>query len=92
MLKATRTLAGDVIRIDSATKRLLKSIINIMLHTRTPLIVEYLKADMKREMTINVVLKLKNCTNHLHKELRLKSIFVFMSDSCNAMRDMYRLL
>lgn len=56
---------GGVIEIDGATNRLSKSVSNVIINLPVHLPVEYLRAELKRETTVNVVAKITEDINRL---------------------------
>lgn len=89
---AIRSARGGVIGIDGATNVLSKSMSNVIIHTPTPLFIEYLKSDMHRETTANVAAKVKDVLQRIDEKLGFKCCDAFISDSCNGMRDLRKRL
>lgn len=83
---------GGVLGVDGATNRLAKSVSNVIVHTPTPFFIEYLRADLKRETTVNVVAKLEDTIKRIDESTSIRTIFSFVSDSCNGMRDVRKRL
>lgn len=83
---------GGTLSIDGATDNLAKSKSNVILHTPIPFFIEYMRSDLKRETTPNVVKKLEDTIKRLHEKVGMKCISSFVSDSCNGMRDVRKTL
>ncbi|KAI0557612.1 hypothetical protein FGB62_283g01 [Gracilaria domingensis] len=56
---------GGVVAIDRATNKLFKSVSNIIIHTKLPLLAKYLQSDLNTDRTSNVVLKIKEAMKFL---------------------------
>lgn len=65
---------------------------NVIVHVTNPLFIEYMLVDLNRETTPNVVNRICDVINHLHKLLNLTSIHVFLSNPCNGMRHICKVL
>lgn len=83
---------GGTLSIDGATDNLAKSKSNVILHTPRPLFIEYLRSDLKKETTPNVVAKLTESIRSLDQTVGMKCVSNFVSDSCNGMRDVRKKL
>lgn len=88
-----RKSSGGVLGIDGATSRLPKSVSNVIIHNTKPLFIEYLRSDLKRETTVNVVDKIEDVMRRLDEQTGFQmSAYSFISESCNGMRDVRRKL
>lgn len=87
-----RSSGGGMLSIDGANDNLAKSRSNVILHTPIPLFIEYMKSDLQRETTPNVVSKLEDNIKRLDEKIGIKCVTSFVSDSCNGMRDVRKKL
>lgn len=76
---------GRTLGIDGATNVISKSMSNIIVHTRPPLFIEYLKADRKRETTASVVSKFKEVISRREGQFGFHCYISSVSVSCNGM-------
>lgn len=83
---------GGLMRIEGATNRISKSFRNVIVHIILPLFIEYLTGGLKYEKNTNIVAKIKNSISRLNKIVGMKAVFAFVSDSCNEMREVARIL
>lgn len=87
-----RKAQGGTIGIDGATKLMSKSMSNVIVHTPLQFFIEYLKSDLYRETTVNVVDSLKDMMKRFDKRVGFKGSKIFISDSCHGMHDVRRVL
>lgn len=65
---------------------------DVIVHKHTQFFVEYVRADLKRENTTNVVDIMKDVIKRLEDLISIKYVFAFVSDSFNGMRDVSKVL
>lgn len=82
MIKRSR--GGDM-GIDGAQNRLSKSQSNLIVDVPVPIFIEYLRRDIQRETTVNVVTKTEDVIARLTKLIGMQKTYAFASDSCNGM-------
>lgn len=87
-----KTEMGGTLGIDGATDNLAKSKSNVILHTPFPIFIEYIKGDLDRETTPNVVSKVEDSIRRLNEKVGSQCVNSFVSDSCNGMRDVRKKL
>lgn len=87
-----RKAKAGTICIDGATNVLSHLMSNFVVHTPLSFFIEYLRADLKRETTSNVVSRLKNTMGRLDEKVGFKCTNSFISDSYNGMRDVCKVL
>lgn len=92
VIEEIKRSGGGTLSTDGATDNLSKSKSNVILHTPRPLFIEYLRSDLKRETTPNVVAKLTDTIRRLDETVGVKCVSNFVSDSCNGMRDVRKKL
>lgn len=97
--KVLRQSGGLTMGIDGATNVLSQSLSNVIMHSPLPYFIEFLRADLKRETTENLVAKIRDVLDRFRAFLRgagfvkddddefdLSAVLSFVSDSCNGMR------
>lgn len=78
--------------IDGATNRLAKSISNVMILLPVPLFLEYLRVELKRETTVSAVSNITATINMLDEVVGIRLVLEFVSESCNSMRNVRRVI
>lgn len=91
-IESIKNSGGGTLSIDGATDNLAKSKSNVIIYAPCPLFVEYLRSDLNRETTGNVVEKINDVVNRLDQASGIRCVTNFISDSCNGMRDVRRTL
>lgn len=71
-----------------ATNILSKSMSYAIIHTPVPLLSEYLRSDLRREMTANLLSKLAEVVSRINSRAGFNFYYAFISDSCNVMTDL----
>lgn len=74
---------GGVLGVDGTTFVILKFISNIIVHTPCQFSFGYLRSNLCRKTADNVAERHIDFINRLNKEVGFKSIFSFVSNSCN---------
>lgn len=80
-------LGGGTTGIDIKTNAMSKSIFNVIFRAPEPISSENLKPDENRNTTSSVGTKLKNVMGTIDANLGLWYSILFVSDSCNIIRD-----
>ena len=86
MGKELASAVAVVLSMDGATNVLSQSMSNVVAHSPSPWFVEYLKADLKKETSRNLFVKVTDVIERLHKFVGKEVVTAFISDSCNCMR------
>lgn len=91
-VKSIRQLRGCVMNANSVTDDLVQMKSNVILYVAVLLFDEYLRLDLKRETTANMVRPIGGAMQLLNHKTNIKSIFSFINASCNGVRAVCRTL
>lgn len=64
-----------------------KSQSDLIVNVPVPVFIEYLRSYIQGETTVNVITNIEYIISRIAKCIGMKTIFAFVSDSCNGMRD-----
>lgn len=89
LIDMIKRCCGCFMVIDGAINLLSKSQSNLFVHVHVPLFIEYLSSNIhfQRETIVKVVIKIEDFIAHLTKLIWIQTIYAFVFDSCNGMRD-----
>ena len=86
-LDKIKSEGGGTMGVDGATDNIAKSKSNVIIHTPFPFFIDYLRGDLGRETTTNVVAKIQDSIKRVNEKTGLQCVTSFISDSCNGMRE-----